>query len=226
MAVAAIKQLALREWPIILVLMICAVAVWAFFEISDQVMAGSTAALDRAVLLALRNPADLADPLGPSWIEEMMRDFTGLGGVGVLTLITVGAVGYLVLLKKYRAALAVTVAVVGGIILSTLVKMGFDRPRPDLVSHGSYVYTASFPSGHSMMAAVVYLTLAAMVARVQSSWRVKIYLLTSALTITLLVGASRVYLGVHYPTDVLAGWAAGAAWALLSWLVLRRLEAS
>jgi undecaprenyl-diphosphatase len=109
-------------------------------------------------------------------------------------------------------------------MLSMAVKMGFDRPRPELVPHGSYVYTASFPSGHSMMSAVVYLTLAAMLARVQPQWRLRIYILGVAVLVTLLVGFSRVYLGVHWPSDVLAGWAVGAAWALTCWLATLLLQ--
>ena len=142
----------------------------------------------------------------------------------MLSLMTFAAVGYLLLARKHYAAVAVFVAVAGGLVLSTLLKLGFDRPRPDLVPHGSFVYTTSFPSGHSMMAAVTYLTLGAMLARVEASVRMKVYLLSVAIVLTVLVGASRVYLGVHWPTDVAAGWAVGAAWALLCSLVMRRLQ--
>ena len=217
-ASAELRRMARKEWPIVFVLMIVASAVWAFIELADEVVEGSTAALDEALLLALRDPADVTQPLGPAWIEEMMRDFTGLGGTGVLTLITLAVSGYLLLRRKHKAALAVLVAVGIGILISTLIKMGFDRSRPDLVPHGSYVYTASFPSGHSMMSAVVYLTLAVMLARIQAQWRVKIYVLICAIVLTVLVGFSRVYLGVHWPSDVLAGWSVGAAWALACWL--------
>jgi undecaprenyl-diphosphatase len=223
-ASAELKRLARREWPIVFVLMIVAAAVWAFIELADEVLEGSTAAIDEAILLALRDPADSTQPLGPPWLEEMMRDFTGLGGTGFLTLVTLAAAGFLVLRRKHKAALAVLVAVGVGIMLSMAVKFGIDRPRPDLVPHGSYVYTASFPSGHSMMSAVVYLTLAAMLARVQPQWRLRIYILGVAVLVTLLVGFSRVYLGVHWPSDVLAGWAVGAAWALSCWLAMLLLQ--
>ncbi len=153
-----------------------------------------------------------------------MRDFTALGGVGVLTLVTISAVGYLLLTGKRRAALALTACIAGGLILSSLMKSGFDRPRPDLVPHGSQVYTASFPSGHSMMAAVVYLSLGAMLARVRPRLHAKVYIVLVGVIMTLLVGGSRVYLGVHWPTDVLAGWAAGAAWALLCWTATLALQ--
>jgi undecaprenyl-diphosphatase len=135
----------------------------------------------------------------------------------VLTFVTLAVAGFLILQRKAHAALFVALAVGGGMLLSTLLKMGFDRPRPDLVPHGAVVYSASFPSGHSMMAAVAYLTLGALLARVQPRRRLKLYLLGLAILLTVAVGVSRVYLGVHWPTDVLAGWALGAAWALLCW---------
>jgi undecaprenyl-diphosphatase len=142
----------------------------------------------------------------------------------VLSFITLAVAGFLVLQRKTHAALFVLVAVGGGLLLSSLLKMGFDRPRPDLVPHGSVVYTASFPSGHSMMAAVTYLTLGALLARVQPRRSLKLYLLGLAVLLAVAVGVSRVYLGVHWPTDVLAGWALGAAWALLCWTVALRLQ--
>lgn len=212
------------EWPILLALLIPTAAIWAFIALADEVVEGETSSIDTAIVLALRNPADLADPLGPKWLEEMMRDFTALGGVAVLTLITIGTAGYLLLIRKRRAALAMTLAVAGGMLVSSLLKLGFSRPRPELVPHEAYVYTTSFPSGHSMMSAVVYLTLAVMVARVQTDWHAKIFVLAMAVLICLMVGVSRVYLGVHWPTDVLAGWALGAAWAIGWWAVVLVLQ--
>lgn len=212
------------EWEIILALLVPAAAAWALIELAGEVLEGSTAAMDERILLAFRSASDLGDPLGPAWLEEMMRDFTALGGIGVLTLVTFAAAGYLMTTGKKHAALAVLVAVGGGILISTLVKEFVDRPRPDLVPHGSYVTSASFPSGHSMMAATVYLTLAAMLVRVQPLWRTRLLILCSAVFVVLLVGVSRVYLGVHWPTDVLAGWSVGAGWAIGCWLVTLWLQ--
>ena len=208
----------------LLALVLVAGGVWLFAALADEVNEGDTHQIDEKILLALRNPADRADPLGPRWLEEMERDFTALGGVGVLILLTVAVSVYLVLDGKNRAAILVLLAVGGALVGSNLLKHGFQRPRPDLVPHGSYVYTTSFPSGHSMMSAATYLTLGALMARVQKRRRVKIFLLTFAALLTLVVGISRIYLGVHWPTDVLAGWTAGGVWALLIWLLARWLQ--
>lgn len=222
--VELLTRLGHYERLMLVMLALVLAGIWGFVELADEVMEGATHALDETILLWLRNPADPSDPLGPHWLEEMGRDFTALGGVGALTLITLLVLGYLLLRRLPGAALLVAVSIGGGLLLSTLLKLGFDRPRPELVPHGSYVYTTSFPSGHSMLAAVVYLTLGALLARVQPQRRLKAYLLLWALLLTLLVGISRVYLGVHWPTDVLAGWTIGAVWALLCWLLAYWLQ--
>ena len=134
---------------------------------------GEATSFDTAILLGLRNPADLSDPLGPGWLEEVARDVTALGSMAILVGITLASAGYLWLAGKRRSVALVLVSVGGGIAFSTLFKRGFDRPRPDLVPHATEVYTASFPSGHAMMAAVTYLTLAAMLARVQPTRALK-----------------------------------------------------
>lgn len=208
---------------LILVMLICG-GTWAFIELADEVIEGETHATDEAILLAMRNPADRSDPLGPGWVEEMGRDFTALGGIAVLAFIALIAAGHMLLRGRVKSALYLVVTVGGGMLLSTVLKAGFDRPRPDLVPHESIVYTASFPSGHSMMAAVVYLTLGALVARLDSRPALKLYVLGIAVFVTILVGLSRVYLGVHWPSDVLAGWTAGATWALLCWTGARLLQ--
>lgn len=217
-------SMARQELPLLVAILLIAGGLWAFVEVSEEVVEGTTHSFDEAVLLALRNPSDRADPIGPGWVEEIGRDATALGGVAVLTFITIVVVGYLALEGKRRVALFVAAAVTGGIVLSFALKTGFDRPRPDLVSHGSIVYTASFPSGHSMMSAVVYLTLGVLLARVQARRRLKVYVIAVAILTTLFVGVSRVYLGVHWPTDILAGWAAGATWAMICWAVVLWLQ--
>jgi undecaprenyl-diphosphatase len=188
-----------------------------FGYLAGEVMEGDTHGLDRALLLALRHPENPAVPLGPPWLPEMARDVTALGSYAFLTLLVGAVIGYLLMIGKRGAALLVLVSVIGGMLLSTLLKLGFERPRPDLVPHAARVFTASFPSGHATLSAVTFLTLSALLARVQPNRRLKGYFIALALLLTLMVGVSRVYLGVHYPTDVLAGWCLGAAWAIGCW---------
>jgi undecaprenyl-diphosphatase len=198
--------------------------IWSFIELADEVLEGETHNVDEWIILVFRNPADLTDPLGPEWIEGVMRDITALGSIAFLTAFSLAVVGFLLLQKKRGMALFTTVAVSGGLLLSTVLKHGFNRPRPDLVPHETYVMTASFPSGHSMLSAVVFLTLGGLLARYTIQKRLKVYVLALSILATLLVGCSRVYLGVHWPTDVLAGWTAGSSWALFCWLIALLLQ--
>jgi undecaprenyl-diphosphatase len=193
--------------------------IWGFVTLASEISEGEVKTFDETVLLALRNPTDHAIPLGPPWLQETMLEFTALGSTAVLSLITVGVVGWLLLLRKYKPALLAVLAIAGGALISTALKSGFARARPDLVPHGDVVTSMSFPSGHAMSSAVVYLTLAALLVRVQTTHRRKVYLMAVAIVLTLLIGVSRVYLGVHWPSDVLAGWCLGSAWALLTWIV-------
>lgn len=214
-----LKRPGRREWMVLITLLFLAGAAWVFLELVDYISDGETHVLDEQLLLSMRNADDLSDPIGPKWVEELGRDITALGGMGILTLLTVAVIGYLLLEHKVRIAVFVVIAVGGGILISSFLKTEFDRPRPDLVPHESYVYTKSFPSGHSMLSAVTYLTLAALLAHVQERRRVKYYVMGLAVLVTIGVGISRVYMGVHWPTDVLAGWSLGAAWALICWLI-------
>ena len=211
------KKFGMRELSLLLLMCFVAGSTWLFVEIAEEIFEGDFREIDTAILLALRDPGNPADPLGPIWLEEMARDITALGSTAVIGFLTLAAAGFLALQAKRRAALFVMVAVTSGGLLSVALKAGFDRPRPDLVPHGAFVYSSSFPSGHAMTAAVVYLTVAAVLIRVQTRRRVQLYLLSLALFLTVAVGVSRVYLGVHWPSDVLGGWAVGAAWAVLWW---------
>jgi undecaprenyl-diphosphatase len=187
------------------------------FLAADRVSGGS---FDERFLLALRTPGDPDNPLGSPSFEEAVRDITALGSFAVLTMVTIIAVGFLIALKRYAEAGMMAFAAVGGQILSETLKATFDRPRPDLVAHIVDTTSASLPSGHAMMSAAIYLSIGALLARVQSQRRLKTYIHVTALVLTLLVGMSRVYLGVHWPTDVLAGWCLGAAWAILCWSLI------
>jgi undecaprenyl-diphosphatase len=197
---------------------------WAFIEIADEVLEGDTQQFDNWAIRTLRTPTDLGRPLGPTWLHEVGRDVTALGGVFVLTLVTLGVAGYFLMVGKRHGMWLVLAATAGGLVTSTALKSAFDRERPDLVPHLSVVHTSSFPSGHAMLSAVVYLTLGVLLARLVPHRGVKIYFIIIAALLTGMVGVSRIYMGVHYPTDVLAGWTAGLVWASLCYAVARYLQ--
>ncbi|HEY8666675.1 MAG TPA: phosphatase PAP2 family protein [Tepidisphaeraceae bacterium] len=213
-----------HEYVVLVAVLAVVVLTWGFIQLADEVKEGSTKKFDEWALRTLRNPNDLKTPIGPAWLAEVGRDMTALGGVAVLFLVTIAVVGFLYMNRTYGAMWLVIVATVGGLIISTLLKGIFHRDRPDVVPYLSHVITTSFPSGHSMLSATVYLTLGTLLARLTRRRSIKIYILAVALLVTFLVGVSRVFMGVHYPTDVLAGWAAGLVWAILCWLVARYLQ--
>lgn len=195
-------------------------AIWTFLVVAEEMSEGDTADVDRGVLLWFRDPADLSDPVGPRWLEEAVRDVTALGGFTVLTLLTVLAVATLLFYGKRRQALVTGAAVTLALIAAEGSKLLFERARPDLVPHGSVVYSHSFPSGHSTLSAATFFTLAAVLTSLQPKRRAKAFIVGVAMVIVAGVGVSRVYLGVHWPSDVLAGWALGAAWALVARVAL------
>jgi undecaprenyl-diphosphatase len=211
-------ELARREIVPIAFFFAIALLMLAFAEITDEVTEGEGEVrwFDEGLLYALRT-SDPADPIGPRWFEETVVEITALGGFGVLALVTLLAAGYVLVRGKWGAALMLLAATLGGTAISEGLKVGFSRPRPDLVAHAVDVTSMSFPSGHAMLSAVTYLTLGALLARTQPQRRLRAYILGAAVLLTFLIGASRIYLGVHWPTDVLAGWCLGAAWALLCW---------
>lgn len=206
----------LQEIGGLVAVLVAAMLLLAFTALAGEVLDGDTHALDTAIVMAMRTPGDPADPLGPPWFEEMMRDVTALGSNAVLVVLLLSVLGYLLLLHKRASALLVAAAVLGGTLLNHLLKIGIARPRPEL-EQTARVFTASFPSGHATLSAVTFLTLGALLARAHPDRRVKLYCIATAIVLTILVGVSRIYLGVHYPTDVLAGWSLGSAWAILCW---------
>jgi undecaprenyl-diphosphatase len=214
-----------RELPVLIAMLLLFGTIFGFVELADEVLEGSTQSIDETILLSLRAAEDPSMPAGPLWLGEVMRDLTALGGATLLFLLTFTIVIYLMLQRRLGSMTFLIAAIVGGALVSLILKETFGRPRPDLVTHLSYVTTSSFPSGHSMLSAVTYLTLGALLARIHTSRRIKAFFLIVAIFLTVLVGISRVYLGVHWPTDVLGGWTVGAAWAILCWFVARWLQA-
>lgn len=209
--------------PLFLLLAVFA-TVGGFLHLASEVRENETRAFDEGIILAMREPGDLSDPIGSERVEEIARDITALGGVTVLTLVALVSFGAAAFSGRVKLGLAGLAAVLAGSAATSLLKSGYNRPRPDLVEQGSWVYNASFPSGHSMMSAVVYLTLAILLARIQKRRKVRVFILSVAVLLMVLVGVSRVYLGVHWPTDVFAGWTLGAAWAVLFWLVAMKID--
>jgi len=203
---------------------IAALLVLSFALLASEVAEGETRSFDELILLLFRVPGDLSRGIGPPWVKEAMRDITALGSTSVLTIIVVSVAGFLAVSGLRHAAVMVLLSVLSGVLLSNALKAGFSRARPDLVPHDTVIYTASFPSGHATLSAVAYLTLGALLCRTQSAQAVKTYILSVAAFLTVLVGISRVYLGVHWPTDVIAGWLLGGAWALLCWFVMLWLQ--
>jgi undecaprenyl-diphosphatase len=193
-------------------------------KLAGEVVEGETLKFDRSILLALRDPQNPSVPIGPGWLVSAALDITALGSATVLGLTVVAIAGFLILQGMWRTGLFVAVASGSALFVNAALKQFFQRPRPDVVPHLREVMTMSFPSGHALTSAVVYLTLGALSMRIAERRLTKFYCMAVAMLVTVLVGASRVYLGVHYPTDVLAGWLIGLCWALLCWMVERRLE--
>ena len=209
-----------------LIALMCVSGALLFAMLTLRVAKGEGFRLDSMILVALRTPGDLARPIGPPWLLQSAIDLSALGGFTFIWLFTAATSGYLALVKR-RAALGVFLAaIVGASVLDALFKFSVHRSRPMVVPHLAEVSNASFPSGHAMISAATCLTVGALLAHTQRSRAVRIYLLSLAVTLTILIGLSRLYLGVHWPSDVLAGWAFGSAWALLFWTLSSRAEAA
>jgi undecaprenyl-diphosphatase len=212
------------ELRVLIPLVIVVGGTWCFIEIADEVLEGETQRFDERVIRALRRPDDPSMPIGPPLLAESARDLTALGGVAVLVLL-IGVVAiFLAMERKYRVLVLVLVASIGGLLLSTLLKHVVQRERPSVVPHLSITMSSSFPSGHSILSAVVYLTLGVLLARTVKSTSTRVFIIVVASFLAILVGLSRIFLGVHYPTDVLAGWMAGLVWAVLCLLVAKALQ--
>jgi undecaprenyl-diphosphatase len=221
-----IEDLRGADVRLLLSLFALVVCVWVFVTIANHVTGGRAQPIDERLMRALRVSGDLSQPVGPHWLPGAVRDITALGSAPVLVIFVLAVAGALVARRQYHAVLLLMAATVGGILLNEALKGLFGRPRPETTLHLTDVRSLSFPSGHAMESAIIYLTLAALLARLVQPRTLKLYFLAIAALLTLLVGSSRVYLGVHYPSDVLAGWTAGLAWALLCWTLASYLQRS
>jgi len=217
-----------RELGAASALLVAALGGWGFLSIADEVAEGETRALDLSVLEALRVEGQPHVLIGPPWLHIAAADVTALGSVTVLGLIILLAFALLASLRRWAEGLLLLAGAGGGLAISQTLKLIFGRERPDMAYRAVEAVNASFPSGHAMLSAVVFLTLGVLAARFAERRRVKVLAVGAAVLISLLVGLSRVYLGVHWASDVLAGWCVGAAWAMVCWLaaflVQKRLD--
>jgi undecaprenyl-diphosphatase len=201
------------EATLFLNVFIFAVSAWGFIRLAGNIRKGSTDEVDNKVLRAFRRPEDPSIPIGPNWVHQVAQDITALGSGTNLTLSSTILVGFLCLNRRFRAAGYLIASLGSGLLLCQFLKDLFVRRRPTAVPHLTHFDPESFPSGHSMGSALVYLTLGGIISRQAKRPIAKLYFLSVALLVAMFVGTSRVYLGVHYPSDVLAGWAAGALWS-------------
>ena len=221
---AWLTRLERRELTWLLVGLGGCILLFVFLILAGEVMEGETLAFDRTILLAFRQADDPSRPIGPAWITSALFDLTALGGPTVIVLVILAVVGFLVVQSRYWTAFFVFMTALSGEVVSVAMKTLFARPRPGLAPHLREAFSSSFPSGHAMQSAIIYLTLGAMLMRLTSGRLTKIYCVTVAMLLTFLVGLSRVWLGVHYPTDVIAGWIVGLFWASLCWLAAQHYE--
>jgi undecaprenyl-diphosphatase len=201
------------ETTTLLHLFLGAISAWILLKTLPKLYKGRLEAIDNHLLRVLRHPENPAIPIGPKWLPQAAQDVTSLGSGTDLTIATAILTGLLCIDRRFRAAGFLLSSLGSGLLLCQTLKGYFLRRRPDVVPHLARFDAASFPSGHSMGAALAYLTLGSIISRQVAGPTAKAYLLSVALALTLLVGMSRVYLGVHYPSDVLAGWAAGLLWS-------------
>lgn len=197
--------------------------------LGTTVARGEGLAIDRAIMLALRDHHDLRVPLGPVWLKQAMIDITALGGANLLPVIVAATAGFLALLGRWLTLALVLAGTISGSLAVGLAKTAVARPRPLVVDHLVDAWSASFPSGHAANSAIVYLTLALLLSQIIERPAARGYVIGLAVLLAGAIGVSRVYLGVHWPSDVIGGWSFGVLWALGwwslgGWIRLRRAQ--
>lgn len=209
-------RIARTEIAAVTALFVVALGVMTFVEVADDMTEADGQAFDQAVLAWMQPVA--GEPRGPWWLQEAAADLTSLGGISVLGLFAVIAITFLLIQRKRLSALLLVLGLAGGVALSEGLKALFERERPPAAFQAVETLNASFPSGHALLSTVFYLTLGVMLTRAFPRAHLKAFVLGAAMTVALLIGLTRVYLGAHWASDVFAGWCAGAAWAMALWL--------
>jgi len=218
---ARIRGFGWAEVALLVASLVVVACTYSVIELADEVTEGSTRTVDEWILRSLRQVDDAAVPIGPAWLREAWLDVTALGSVAVLLLTVIAVVGFMGIQRQYAMIPWTILTTASGTVVAASLKYFIARDRPTIVPHLREVTSPSFPSGHAMVSAIVYLTLGILLMQVVQGRAAKFYCLMWAMFLTFLVGVSRIYLGVHYPTDVLAGWMAGSAWALVCWIAVR-----
>jgi undecaprenyl-diphosphatase len=227
MNISAIRPFLIRaltvartEIAALMALLVVAGGVVTFVELADDMTEADGQAFDHQILALMRPYADdPGRPWGPWWLKEAAADITSLGGISVLGLFALIVIVFLLSQRKWLSSLLLVVGLAGGVALSEGLKAVFERARPPATMQAVETINASFPSGHALLSTVFYLTVAVMLTRAFPRERFKVFVLGVGILMALLVGLTRIYLGAHWATDVFAGWAVGAAWAMALWLV-------
>ncbi|MES2988232.1 MAG: phosphatase PAP2 family protein [Pseudomonadota bacterium] len=205
-------------WPIVAASALAALLLLILW-LGHELTQGDGASIDRFIMLAMRVPGHPDVPAGPAWLPSAMRDITALGSATILAFVVAAAAIFLALHQQMRSMALVLIATILGSVTVTIIKGIISRSRPDLIDRLMVEVSHSFPSGHAANSAIVYLTLATLLFPVMPDRRLRAFVLGVALLLTFLIGISRVYLGVHWPSDVVAGWVFGGGWAMLWWWI-------
>ena len=216
-----LELLTRHGWVPLAALLLALGGVFAFISLTDEVLEEETVDFDQRLFEAIAGRYQRSGPAA----QEMWRDLSALGGMTVITLLAAGVTLFLLLRRQWRSAGFLVISIVGGLIISTLIKILINRARPDFLEVHLLPPSASFPSGHATHSAVVYLAIAILLTKLVESVRLKAYILAMGLLVPLLVGISRIALAVHWPTDVVGGWLIGLAWGLLVYAAATYMQA-
>jgi undecaprenyl-diphosphatase len=195
-----------------------------FCIVSATVITGKIISIDNSILLLLRNTENTSIPVGPGWLLNFMKYITALGSIPVVILITIFTSGLLILKKEYRSLKLILFAATGGGVIELLMKEIFSRPRPQIVPHLVSVDSLSYPSGHSAITSIILLSLVLIIYNSEIKESIKLYFLYSGILLIFIIGISRIYLGVHYPSDVLGGWSLGLIWSSISAILAYKVK--